>query len=150
MKRSELNSLARSVCRFFLTRDNDIVGFWGIGVICRVALTEPHKKLVFKILPGKPIKIFGFESTRSVEFTSKLLKFRLDSISGKMTFIKIGRFENGAEKFLCVVSVAIAHEGRVGLNTDYVTCWPHDPGMERRSTTKGFDTDFNRLQKYLC
>lgn len=34
MKRREMNALARPLCEHLVSRNNDIAGYWGIGMLC--------------------------------------------------------------------------------------------------------------------
>ena len=77
MKRKHMNSVARSLCDFLMSRNKDIIGYWGIGFICRVAVKERKNKFSFKVYPGQPIKIYGYELTNSLEITGKLVKHEI-------------------------------------------------------------------------
>jgi len=129
-----MNSVARSLCDFLMSRNNDIIGYWGIGFICRVAVKERKNKFSFKVYPGQPIKIYGYELTNSLDITEKLIEHGLDSIEGRLSFFEDGRFPNGSEKYTCGIAVALTQDGRTGMNISHVECWPHDPSLERRST----------------
>jgi hypothetical protein len=132
MKRREMNSLARSLCAYLSSRNNDIAGYWGIGMLCAASKREGKPKFSFKIYPGKSVKIYGCEVTGSNVVTDKLVKFDLDSIEGRLSFFEDGRYPHGAEKFTCGIAVAITQGGRTGLSLSHIECWPHDPSRERR------------------
>ena len=128
-----MNSVARSLCDYLISRNNDIIGYWGIGFICRIAVKEMKNKFSFKVYPGQPIRIYGYELTDSLEITEKLTGHGLDSIEGRLSFFEDGRFPNGSEKYTCGIAVALTQDGRTGMNISHVECWPHDPSLERRS-----------------
>jgi hypothetical protein len=132
MKRREMNSLARSLCAYLSSRNNDIVGYWGVGMLCATSKREGKPKFGFKIYPGKLITIYGCEITDSRVVTDKLVKFGLDSIEGSLSFSEDGRYPSGAEKYTCGIAIAITQGGRTGLNLSHVECWPHDASRERR------------------
>ena len=132
MKRREMNSLARSLCEYLGSRNNDIAGYWGIGLLCAVSKRESKPKLSFKIYPGQWLKIYGCEATNSKIVTDKLIKLGLDSIEGRLSFFEDGRYPHGAEKYTCGIAIAITQGGRTGLSLSHVECWPHDPSRERR------------------
>lgn len=129
-----MNSVARSLCSYLMSRNNDIIGYWGVGFICRVAEKEGRNKISFKIYPGEPIRIRSYELSNSTEITEKLTEHGLDSIEGRMSFFEDGRYPSGTKKYTCGIAIALTQDGRTGMNLSHVACWPHDPSMERRST----------------
>ncbi len=128
MKRRQMNALAHSLCAYLCSRNHDIAG----GQLCAWAMREEKQKLSFKIYPGRPIAICGHELTHSVTVTSKLVKFELDTIEGRMSFFRDGRYPHGAERYTCGIAIAITQGGRTGLSLRHVACWPHDATRERR------------------
>jgi hypothetical protein len=132
MKRREMNSLARSLCAYLGSRNNDIAGYWGIGMLCAVSKGENKPKFSFKVYPGQLLRIYGCEVTDSKVVTDKLVKFGLDSIEGRLSFFEDGRYPHGAEKYTCGIAIAITQGGRTGLNLSHVECWPHDSSREHR------------------
>ena len=138
MKRREMNSLARSLCAYLGSRNNDIAGYWGIGMLCAASKREGKPKFSFKIYPGKLLRIYGCEVTGSDVVTDKLVKFDLDSIEGRLSFFADGRYDHGAEKYTCGIAIAVTQDGRTGLSLSHIECWPHDPARERRRA--GFES----------
>jgi hypothetical protein len=135
MKRREMNSLAHSLCAYLCSRNNDIAGYWGIGMLCAVSKREQRPKFSFKIYPGELIRIYSCEITGSKAITDKLVKFGLDSIEGRLSFFEDGRYPHGAEKYTCGIAIAITQGGRMGLSISHVECWPHDSSRELRRAT---------------
>lgn len=134
MKRRHMNSVAKSLCDFLMSRNNDIAGFWGIGVLCRASLREKKKKFSFKVRPGEVLRIYSYEISDSLRITEKLEKHNLDSIEGRMSFFEDGRYPTGEEKYTCGIAIAVTQDGRTGMNISHVECWPHNPAIERRSS----------------
>src|SRR4029453_12329930 len=132
MKRREMNSLAHSLCAYLCSRNNDIAGYWGIGMLCAVAKRERRSKFSFKIYPGALLRIYSFEVSDSKVVTDKLVKFGLDSIEGRLSFFEDGRYPHGAQKYTCGIAIAITQASRTGLSMSHVECWPHDSTRERR------------------
>lgn len=130
MKRRAMNALAASLCEYFCSRNNDIAGYWGIGVLCAAAKRDARAKYAFKISPGKPLFVNGCEITESNRITDKLVKLQLDSIEGRLSFFLDGRYPNGADKYTCSVAIAITQDGRTGMSMSHVECWPHDSARE--------------------
>lgn len=137
MKRREMNSLAHSLCAYLCCRNNDIAGYWGIGMLCAIAKREHRPKFSFKIYPAQLIRIYSCELTESKAVTDKLVKFGFDSIEGRLSFFEDGRYPHGAEKYTCGIAIAIAQGGRTGLSMSHMECWPRDPSRELRRAGAG-------------
>jgi hypothetical protein len=132
MKRREMSSLAASLCAYLGSRNNDISGYWGIGILCAVSKSENKPKFSFKIYPGQLLRIYGCEVSKSKIVTEKLVKLNLDAIEGRLSFFQDGRYANGADKYTCGIAIAVTQGGRTGLSLSHVECWPHDPSREFR------------------
>jgi hypothetical protein len=127
-----MNSVASSLCSYLGSRNNDILGYWGIGMLCAVSKKEHKPKFSFKVYPGQLLRIYGCEITDSKVVTDKLLKFDLDSIEGRLSVFEDGRYSHGAEKYTCGIAIAVTQGGRTGMGISHIECWPHDPARERR------------------
>lgn len=132
MKRRQMNALARSLCAYLASRNNDIAGYWGIGMLCAMSRRENRPKFSFKIRPGELVRIYSCELSNSTIVTDKLAKFELDSIEGRLSFFPDGRYADGAEKYTCGIAVAMSQGGRIGMAISHVECWPHDESREKR------------------
>ena len=130
MKRREMNALAHSLCAYLISRNNDIGGYWGIGMLCSISRKENRRRLGFKIYPGKMLRIYSCEVSNSKVVTDKLVRFGLDSIEGRFSFFPDGRYPHGAQRYTCGIAIAITQGGRAGLSLSHVSCWPHDPFRE--------------------
>lgn len=149
MKRREMNSLASSLCAYLCSRNNDIAGYWGIGVLCAVAKKEKKRKFSFRIRPGELLRIYSYEISESKIVTEKLVKFGLDSIEGRLSFFEDGRYAHGAEKYTCGIVIAISQGGRTGLSMSHVECWSHDSSRESRRASFGGVPLIERLKNLL-
>lgn len=149
MKRREMNSLANSLCAYLCSRNNDIAGYWGIGVLCAIAKRENKPKFSFKIYPGELLRIYSYEVSHSRIVTDKLVSFGLDSIEGRLSFFPDGRYPDGVEKYTCGIAIAITQGGRTGLSLHHVECWPHDPARESRRSIMERSTVIKRLKHFL-
>jgi hypothetical protein len=132
MKRREMNALAHSLCAHLFSRNNDIRGYWGIGVLCGISKRERRPEISFKIYPGELPRIYSCELSRSSIVTDKLVKLKLDSIEGRLSFFRNGRYPDGKEKYICGIAIAVSQEGRTGLSMSHVECWPHDLPRSRQ------------------
>jgi hypothetical protein len=133
MKRRHMNSVASSLCEYLCSRNNDIGGYWGIGLLCLASKREKRKKFGFRIYPGEIFRIHGYEISESKAVADKLVKHNLDSIEGRLSFFEDGRYPHGAEKYTCGIAIAVTQDGRTGMSMSHVECWPHDPLRELRS-----------------
>ncbi|MCC5851172.1 MAG: hypothetical protein JJU29_24030 [Verrucomicrobia bacterium] len=133
MKKKQMNHVARSICEYLMSRNNDIAGYWGIGFICKKSISENRRQFHFKVKPGEPIKIYSYELLDSLRVTDKLTKCNLDSIEGRLSYFEDGRYPSGSKKYTCGISVAVTQDGRTGMYICHVACWPHDSRLERRS-----------------
>ena len=135
MKRRELSSIAISICEHLCSRNNDISGYWGIGILCVIAKMHPRKELSFRVRPGAPLIIGGHELSTSQKITSKLVQYDLDTIEGLLTFYENGCYPSGPTKYRCCISIAVTQNGRTGLGFRQVDCWSHNPKRESRRAT---------------
>lgn len=151
MKRRELDSVAVSLCQYLCSRNNDISGYWGIGILCVAARDQPRHQLRFRIKPGEQLKIGGYELSESLEITTKLVQHDLDAIEGLLTFSENGRYPAGQTKYTCFISIAVSQNGRTGLGFRQTECWSHNPKREsRRVTASVVHTGFlERLKNLL-
>jgi hypothetical protein len=131
MKRRALSSIAESLCGYLGSRNNDIAGYWGIGVLCSLAQKEARATCTFKIVPGEVMFINGYEITDSRRVTDKLVKIKLDLIEGRLSFFEDGLYPNGAQKYACGIAVAVTQGDRTGVATSQVQCWPHDASRDK-------------------
>jgi hypothetical protein len=132
MKRREMNSLARSLCEHLRSRNNDITGYWGMGMLCAASRRDSRPRMSFRIIPGELIRIYSCELSDSTLVTEKLVKFDLDSIEGRLSFFPDRRYPDGVDRYTCGIAIAISQGGRIGMSMCYCACWPHDPKRELR------------------
>lgn len=151
MKRRALHALAGSRCHYLCSRNHDIAGYWGIGVLCAAAKRKWARTYSFKISPGRPVFIDGSEVTDSSRVTNKLLKLQIDTIDGRIAFVVNGHYPDGTDKYTCSVVVAISQCGQTVSATRSVECWAHDPARESRraGTWATRLTLFERLKRLL-
>ena len=65
MKRRELNALARSLGEYLASRNHDIGGYWGIGVLCAASVREKRHQFTFRVRPGEVLRIASREVSES-------------------------------------------------------------------------------------
>ena len=147
MKRREMNAIAKSLCDYLCSRNNDIAGYWGIGILCAKAIKNNRYRCSFRINPGDPIFVDSCEISDSKSITEKLLQFDLDSIEVRLSFFEDGRYPNGSAKYTCGIAIAVTQDNRTGMYIGHTACWPHDASRERQSTR--YNTTKTALLKRL-
>ena len=110
-----MNHVARSLCEYLMSRNNDIAGYWGIGFLCRRSIEENRVQFHFKVRPGEALQIYSCEIIGSLNITQKLEKHNLDSIEGRLSFFEDGRYPSGNKKYTCGIAIAVTQDGRTGL-----------------------------------
>lgn len=133
MKQGELIALAHSLCGYLLSRNNDIDGYCGLGVLCALSQRQPVAMFRFRMVPGEAVVIGGCTLMRSKLVMDSFVQFGLDSIAGQMTFSKLGPRPGEPQWFMCTVAIAVSQGGRTGIDTAKRACWAHDLSRERRS-----------------
>ena len=129
-----MNQVARSLCEYLMSRNNDIAGYWGIGVLCQESIKDKRVRFNFKVRPGELLRIYSYELLGSLEITDKLIEHNLNSIEGRLSFFEDGKYPSGSPKYTCGIAIAVTQDGRTGMHICHVGCWPHDPAHESRSS----------------
>jgi len=147
-RRKELKGIANGLLSSFLSRNNDVDGYWAIGVFYQCAAkygnntfeldllsgeskpyfqyskraSEPYRKYLFDQMKKK-----GFEEFQAVKV---LIKFEFDKSSGKRN---IERKLTWGEPFVCEISLTDDLD-RTWLIQQHSWCGQHNPNKETRST----------------
>ncbi len=139
MKQNQMDSLARSLCNYLASRNNDIAGYWGIGMLCAAAKRDDVHQMRFRIVPRELIHIYGCDINDSRRISDKAIIAQANAIAGRVWFERIGRYDGwwgrkqlDADKYTCSIAIAITQGNRIGMGVTRVLCWPHDPHLERR------------------
>lgn len=132
MKRRELNALSRSTCELLLSRNNDINGYWGIGVICRLLIGSARRETAFRIEKPGMVRVFGCELTHSDVWTETLFTLGVESMDGRLGFLRDGQYNGRDDRYMASLAVCLRQENRVGMAVAHAHCWAHDPGRESR------------------
>lgn len=132
MKRRELNALCKSTCHLLLSRNNDINGYWGIGVLCRLMVGSGRWETAFRINARGVVRIFGCELTNSEDWTATLFILGVESVDGRLVFLQDGRYGNERYRYLASIALCMRQGNRVGMAVSHGHCWAHDPSQEFR------------------
>ena len=63
-----MNSLAHSLCAYLCSRNNDIAGYWGIGMLCADLKKREEAEVQFqdlsrRVAPNLQLRDYGFEES---------------------------------------------------------------------------------------
>jgi hypothetical protein len=138
-RRRELKSLAGGMATYCVCRNNDIGGYWGLGVLCRHAQEISVTELSIQILSEEPAD--GPRSAvrdnlreRFVAHCRHLPRFAR-SILVTFVFEAYSRSEIQGIKFRGTCTVSIKDDLGVSRSASASQlCYPHNPEFEHRST----------------
>lgn len=144
-RRSVLKGVASDLLTSFVSRNNDIEGYWAIGKLCRLAKETNVTRIQIDLLRGclsVPSKAFGSMTSGYRLWVETLAGAKglllaecLVDIEFEL-FSKPGRAVSGdlAETpFRCSVTLVDDRKGVWGSSMSGI-CWPHDADRERRSS----------------
>jgi len=146
-RRRELNGIAGNLLGSFVSRNNDIAGYWAIGKLCALALQSANGEISIEFLtqrltPSSPefepmIDHYKARLVASLERRS----FPLQVVTAAEVLISFGgRFKpdplisrpRGTVPFRCTVTLMDdLHHPHVAQHSG--TAWPHDPRRESKS-----------------
>lgn len=147
-RRRELKNIANGVLSSFNSRNNDVDGYWGIGMLCLFAKNHEMSEVRFDLMrresSAAPSPI-GPLAAHYREKLDHLLEIRgLPSTwikSAKLSVCFDAPFEHkfnyfgsalGGKPYMCTLEIiddlGRKHGARTGGN-----CWPHNPKKESRS-----------------
>ena len=147
-RRKELKGIASGVLSSFNSRNNDLYGYWGIGILClyaqRLNITTLTIDLIDKtISPSQPSAMpmicfynqMLMSKLESRGIPTTLVKSALLSISFNVEYdAKYHYFRSELGKpYLCSLSIVGDHD-KVYLAVTGGRCRPHEPGNELMST----------------
>ena len=135
MRRKELQAASRSVVEHLISRNNDIGGYWGIGVLCQLGELKGKSSFWFRIRKAMPTGVFGCELTRSGDFAAKLFSQESSmSVNCQISYFIDGSFPNTRVRYICTIAASATFQGRSGLFASNINCWSHDSFLERKSS----------------
>ncbi len=131
--------ISDSILGFFSSRNNDISGYWGIGILCKYCVDGKRRNcgvnLSKKILEAdKNLKISGFIVNDGLETIQRILKdIKFEKIQISLNYQKSNSDKFGyTDWYKCDISVLVIGNGKFGFSNKKVMCWPHNSSKERR------------------
>lgn len=147
-RRRQFRGIANAIANSFVSRNNDVGGYWALGILYLHAKQQSSLRLVIELKPERPD--LGGEPFAAVARTYRnalaahLVSLRLPFAWLASASVAVD-FETAALKplpfglhtignpFDCRVSL-VDDRGRAYETTVHGRCWPHDPNRESRST----------------
>ena len=120
-RRKELKNIAGGIVGSFISRNNDIDGYWGLGILYRFANQRQVDMIQLDLL--------------NLTITSKVTN--MDGLFGTTKFNQEYEEKYHAwrsalgDPCLCTCEIKV-NDGRVYSVTVGTNCWPHDPEREMR------------------
>jgi hypothetical protein len=141
--RKQLRGVAEGTVTSFVSRNNDLDGYWAIGKLCRLVAPDGAGKLHVELLPATAPSRFADMASRSRE----RLRRHLESLGLPTSVVSAAQitlsFEADRTAPPHVASAASTHYRCCAMLVDDLGrecraeasgwCWPHDPSRELRS-----------------
>jgi hypothetical protein len=146
-RRRELKSIASGLAWHCLSRNNDIDGYWGVGIICRLAQERGTRGITIPIFPRTFLS--GFEAefreqmSQRVERWNFPLKDFVKACSIYFSFEPHSMLAPRGQRYRVTCSAILTDDlGRQREASAQTLCFAHDPAFELQSTraNKTLDT----------
>ena len=145
--RNQIRGVADGTLTAFVSRNNDVDGYWGIGKLCRFALEAPVSDVEVDLVHSRMVPDTAQFESMIAKYRSRLLK-HLRSLNLAVSSVAEAKitvaFERarahqahvsgapGTLAFRCQATIVDAL-GRTFDRRHDGGCWPHDPSRESRS-----------------
>jgi hypothetical protein len=142
-RRRALKGVAYGLVETFVSRNNDVSGYWGIGQLYREALERQVRSVTLDLLgPCSPFMGLVAQAVQA-HYAERLEHMALNagaSLSQARVVVEFGTFgstpphhvSSYGDPLLCTVSLA-GPNGRTYNAVHTGRCAPHDPAAESRS-----------------
>jgi hypothetical protein len=149
VRNRDLKGIAQGLVETFISRNNDVSGFWGIGMLYREALEHSASRVDLDILSGQS-QPEGPTAQAVLSRYSAYLFSRLDGLQilkaqitlefGTFGLCQAPRYFSYGDPFVCTVLLTSA-SGRTYTSCRTGRCAPHSSD-ESRSTRAGSNNSF--------
>lgn len=141
-RRRELQSIATDMAHFCVGRNNDIEGYWALGVLCRHADETSQRNLAIRVSSALQFPYPVEEARRNLLERFDALDVRLrsyvKSISVNFSFEPLSLTEVFGQEFRsCCWVMIVDDRGTMRHGEACEICWPHEPEWEMRSSRVG-------------
>lgn len=138
-RRRELKSIASGLAWHCLSRNNDINGYWGVGMICLLAEERGCSEISIPIFPR------GFLSGIEAEFRDRMsqrvacwsfpLKDLVEACSICFRFNPHSMLDPRGQRYRVICSAILTDDlGKQREASAQTLCFAHDPAFELQST----------------
>jgi len=140
----KLKGVATGLLGSFVSRNNDIDGYWGVGVLCREAAESKRDVIVLDLCQGLGSPDTSASAFAAAAYTQRLAvvlrnaHFAQSCVTGAKIILKFGEPSATHARevaFNCSV-VLTDNAGRSCTVASSGHCWPHDPAFELRSARR--------------
>ena len=138
-RRRELKSIASGLAWHCLSRNNDINGYWGVGVICLLAQERGCSKVEIPVFPRVPLQ--GIEAefrdhlSRHVAYWNFPLKALVEACLICFSFEPHSVLASRGQRYLVTCVAALTDDlGKQREASVRTLCFAHDPAFELQST----------------
>ena len=143
-RRRALKGVAYGLVETFVSRNNDVSGYWGLGQLYREALGRQISSVSIDLLGHSSLGIGPVAQAVQLHYVSRLEHMASNagvSLSRAQVVVEFGTFGSNppprqhsyGDPFLCIVSL-VGSNGRIYTAARTGRCSPHDPETESRST----------------
>ena len=149
-KRKELKGVASGIAGSFVSRNNDIDGYWAMGILYQSASEAGYNKFFLDLLTGESTPKFKYSKRVAKPYHEFLInqigKKGLEEYQVAAATVKIEYKTDHTkrhtlynwtwgEPFLCQVTIT-DDLGKNHVCIEYGWCGKHNPSRERRSTRR--------------
>ncbi len=140
MGRRTLYGVADGTLSSLVSRNGDVGGYWGVGVLCRFALEHGVQSVDLDLLQRRvvpPSESFGGLMDRARQRLRdhlnalKLGEACVTAARIRISFEATSRGHTASTRFTCTVTI-VDERGSVFERSATGWCWPHDPARESR------------------
>ena len=131
--------LSDSILGYFSSRNNDINGYWGVGILCKYCVDGKRKSCGVnlskkKLATSQALKVSGFIINGGIQSLKRIIKDRsIENIRISLDFTKSDCNTFGyTDWYKCNISVLVVGDGKFGFSSKKEMCWPHNSLRERR------------------
>jgi hypothetical protein len=149
-RRKEIRGISSGIASSFVSRNNDIDGYWAMGIFYQMASEKGDNKFVLDLVSGKSLPEFRFSKRVALPYHKYLLnqlekkdleEFHVTDAIVELEFNiaptkRHTMFKwTWGEPFKCRVTIT-DDLGKKHAFEEYGWCGQHDPAKERRSTRR--------------
>jgi hypothetical protein len=145
--RKELKGISAGIANSFISRNNDVDGYWAMGILYKIAFTSGDNKFSLNLLSGASSPKFKYSKRIAKPYYEYMLRqlkkkgLEEDQVATAIVDLdfnvphtkkhKMFRWTWG-EPFMCRVTITDDLD-KIHIYEEYGWCGQHDPERERRS-----------------